>query len=231
MPPVTRGASAAAAAAGAGEPVPPSDPAGPRTRTQTPSRDLAFEHVLFLIGCGRPNENPDHPIRRCLHQNGVRRFRDLFTLTNLMMDNMAYTMPNDDPDGPWNYLSPQSRTDLLIPAAYRSSFNAVDPDRTMSAADWFQLSLNDIDDFCISDAFDYYMRLGQVLPLGTSGGPTAGFSSGRRSSSVAPTASGTSEADLFKKSVKRDVGNFTVFSDRRLWGAWHLQFKATISVS
>ena len=73
------------------------------------------------------------------------------------------------------------------------------------------------------------MRLGQVLPLGTSGGPTAGFSNGRRHSSGASSSPPitSDEAELFKKSVKRDVANFTVFSDRRLWGAWHLQFKAT----
>ena len=224
MAPITRGAAAAAAYR-----VPPVDDSSTASATprasSPPLRDPAFEHVLFLIGCGRENENPDHPLRRCLLQNDVTRFRDLFTITNMNMDHMAYTMPGDADDAPYNYLSHQRRTDLMIPAAYRSSFNAVDPARPMTMADWLSLTPNDIDDFCISDAFDYYMRLGQVLPLGSAGGPTAGFAGRPRGTATVPTA--TSEAELFKKSVKRELANFTVFSDRRLWGAWHLQFKAT----
>ena len=128
------------------------------------------------------------------------------------------TFPSASPDQP----DDPSRLSVL-------SFNAVNPARPMTMADWLNLTPNDIYDFCISDAFDYYMRLGQeVLPLGSAGGPTAGFA-GRSRASAALLATASSKAELFKKSVKREeLANFTVlFSDRRLWGAWHLQFKAT----
>ena len=99
MAPITCGAAAAAAYC-----VPPADDSSVVSATPRPPspplRDPAFEHVLFLISCGRENENPDHPLRRCLLQNNVTRFRDMFTITIMNMDHMAYTMPGDANDAP-----------------------------------------------------------------------------------------------------------------------------------
>ena len=77
MAPVTRRTTAAAAAAAVAPADDQSASSIPGSVDTSVSSDPAFEHVLFLIGCGSKTENPDHPIRRCLLQNDVTRFRDL----------------------------------------------------------------------------------------------------------------------------------------------------------
>ena len=196
------------------------------TRASAPAVDPAtvspFEHVLFLLGCGTKTENPDHPIRRLLQKEQINDIGDIYALNPTHLENIRI----EDEDGHYVHVPMGFQQRLCAPVAYRDCFNAVDESHNFTAKDWLNVTLDEFNDFFESAPFSVYYNRGNILALGTNAPsfptratPGASLSSGARPVSTA--------LDAFKKTIKRDPAQFTVFSDRRLWASWHLQFTAT----
>lgn len=197
----------------------------PTTRQAT---DAAYERILELLGCPPKADNPNHPIRLALAKEHADDFFSLFSLSRANLSNLTYNDPTqvDQPEVP---LPLGYRQALLIPTGYRVHFQRK-TGNAMKVDDWTNIAEDDFIDYRLSHAHELYVNdkhlplVSSSTSLTTTTGTTPNVTTG---SSHNANNSNKYGIVAFKKSIKRDAGQFRTFADDKQWANWRLHFVAT----
>ena len=182
-------------------PVPAVAPPAPAA----PPTDPFLDHALGLVGFDR-SRSPDHPVFLCLADGGYDTFHRLFYLNPDEVRDLAYFNTSVSPPA-WTNLSRGNQSALLTLIGYQRYYKATHNGTSLTPTDWLQITVDTINDFILSSDRDFYIQ----------------------ASGTAATSSTQQRNVLteYRKTIRRDPGQFKPFNDKRHWATWHLQFVAT----
>ncbi len=164
------------------------------------SADRTYDYILQLLGFDRL-AYPDHPVIEALKDVSYTSYPSLFQLRRDDVEALTFTDYNVYPPVR-RHLPMGHQTILLVPLGYRIYFQSTHQ-RHMSQQDWMRVTVEEIQDYMMSDAYMHYNNSEAFTTF----------------SHIPPIA--------LKKSTRRDPNMFKLLEDDQDWTHWYLHFVAT----
>ena len=173
------------------------------------SRAQAWAHIktnlLEII-------NSDDPLELVFQAYGIKSFANINTLTDVNLGNLKYKDPTDP--SKMIPLSLPLRAKLRVLRASQAHWCHVNASTSL---DWTSVTIDDFDLF----RSVHYDPNAPILPFWShQAKPDPTLSSGIRGGPKPPSnvvTPGSSKADLFKKSIKREKSHYKPFKTERDW--------------
>jgi hypothetical protein len=181
----------------------------PPPSTRSSARKVIFDRVLKkVVGLA-----DDDLLLKALDGNGCTNIIDLLNLSPRDIDGLSYY------DGTTDIEVPLARRNLVrILQAWSTHLRSVNGLRSV---DWMDTAM------VTEDEWDDY-RIAVYSPGGPTSVPPTVTSTGGSSVSQSGGSRTTSEAENFKRGIKRDKSHYSVLSDEKQWDDWKRSTFATI---
>lgn len=194
------------------------------TPTLASRGDPTYEHILELLGCGKFEDCPNHPLRLALAANGLDTTHGLLTIPRQHLASLSFV----ESDGIVSRLVLGHQNLLLVAPGFRMFFEQRES-CIMTTTDWLDVTAEDFFAYRLDTAFEAYLNEVTLCPApaAATSTPAVQEDSPRAASTTNSTTTKT-PVDIIKQSiVKRDPLSFIAFTDPCLWASWNQQFVAT----